>query len=171
MSRHVTAISLKTLISLILNGSNLKNQEKQESQACLTIGQAIVFNAKKKSTADPEAKPRHSLEPEPPLPVYTGLTIHGLTRSKHLINRSHQLGICISYETVLQLEDWIAKAICIRFDEDGVVSPVCLHRGIGVRAGGGEGGCSPPNFGQLRFLGQQEKIWAKPVFKDVSMFV
>ena len=29
--------SLKTLISLILNGSNLKNQEKQESQACLTI--------------------------------------------------------------------------------------------------------------------------------------
>ena len=100
--------SLKTLISLILNGSNLKNQEKQESQACLTIGQAIVFNAKKRSTADPEAKPRHSLEREPPLPVYIGLNIHGLTRSKHLINQLHQLGICISYERVLQLEDWIA---------------------------------------------------------------
>ena len=43
---------------------------------------------------------------------------------------------------------------------------------IGVRAGGGEGGCSPhppPNCGQLRFVRQQEKIWAKPVFKDVSM--
>ena len=100
--------SLKTLISLILNGSNLKNQEKQESQACLTIGQAIVFNAKKRSTADPEAKPRHSLAREPPLPVYIGLNIHGLTRSKHLINQLHQLGICISYERVLQLEDWIA---------------------------------------------------------------
>ena len=122
--------SLKTLISLILNGSNLKNQEKQESQACLTIGQAIVFNAKKRSTADPEAKPRHSLEREPPLPVYIGLNIHGLTRSKHLINQLHQLGICLSYERVLQLEDWIAKAICIRFDEHGVVSPVCLHRGL-----------------------------------------
>ena len=40
---------------------------------------------------------------------------------------------------------------------------------VGVRTGGagglGEGGCSPPppNFGQ------QEKIWAKPVFKDISM--
>ena len=45
----------KTLIFLILCGSNLKNQEKQESQACLTIGQAIVFNAKKRSTVDPEA--------------------------------------------------------------------------------------------------------------------
>ena len=27
-----------------------------------------------------------------------------------------------------------------------------------------------PNFGQLRFVGQQDKIWAKPVLKDVSMF-
>ena len=49
---------------------------------------------------------------------------------------------------------------------------------IGVRAGGeggggGEGGCSPPppQFGQLIFFGQQEKIWAKPVFKDVFMFI
>ena len=43
---------------------------------------------------------------------------------------------------------------------------------IGVRAGGGEarGAAAPPKFGQLRFCGQQEKIWAEPVFKDVSMF-
>ena len=43
-------------------------------------------------------------------------------------------------------------------------------RRIGVRAGGARGAAAPPNFGQLRFFGQQEKIWAKPVFKDVSMF-
>ena len=44
---------------------------------------------------------------------------------------------------------------------------------IGVRAGGGARGAAapPPNFGQLRFFGQQEKIWARPVFKDVSMFI
>ena len=43
---------------------------------------------------------------------------------------------------------------------------------IGVRAGGGgaRGAAAPPKFGQLRFCGQQEKIWAEPVFKDVSMF-
>ena len=36
---------------------------------------------------------------------------------------------------------------------------------------GGRGGLQPsPNFGQLRFFGQQEKIWAKPFFKDVSVF-
>ena len=45
---------------------------------------------------------------------------------------------------------------------------------IGVRAGAGGGArgtAAPPKFGQLRFFGQQEKIWAKPVFKDVSMFI
>ena len=41
---------------------------------------------------------------------------------------------------------------------------------IGVRAGGARGAAAPPKFGQLRFFGQQEKIWAKLLLKDVSMF-
>ena len=41
---------------------------------------------------------------------------------------------------------------------------------IGVRAGGARGAAAPPNFGQIRFFGQLEKIWAKPGFKDVSLF-
>ena len=48
-----------------------------------------------------------------------------------------------------------------------------VHRAvliIGVRAGGARGAAAPPHFGRLRFFGQQEKIWAKPVFNDVSMF-
>ena len=35
---------------------------------------------------------------------------------------------------------------------------------IGVRAGGARGAAAPPDFGQLRFFGQREKIWVKPVF-------
>ena len=42
---------------------------------------------------------------------------------------------------------------------------------IGVRAGGARGAAAPPNFGQPRFFGQREKIWAKSVFKDVTMFI
>ena len=40
------------------------------------------------------------------------------------------------------------------------------HESIGVRAwgGGARGAAAPPNFGQLKFFGQREKIWAKPVF-------
>ena len=48
---------------------------------------------------------------------------------------------------------------------------VCVTPSIGVRAGGARGAAVPPNFGQLSFFGQQEKIWAKPVFKDVSMVI
>ena len=44
----------------------------------------------------------------------------------------------------------------------------CVHRRTGR---GARGAAAPLNFGQLRFFGQQEKIWAKPVFKDVSMFI
>ena len=44
------------------------------------------------------------------------------------------------------------------------------ERDIGVRAGGARGAAVPQNFGQLRFFGQQEKICAKPAFKDVFMF-
>ena len=47
---------------------------------------------------------------------------------------------------------------------------------IGVRVGGGGGGCKgaaaprPQILANSDFLEQREKIWAKPVFKDVSMF-
>ena len=41
---------------------------------------------------------------------------------------------------------------------------------IGVRAGGARGAAAPPNFGQLGFFWAAEKIWAKPVFEDVSVF-
>ena len=46
-----------------------------------------------------------------------------------------------------------------------------LRGNIGVRAGRAMGAGAPPNFGQLRFFGRHEKIWAKPVFKDVCMFL
>ena len=43
---------------------------------------------------------------------------------------------------------------------------------IGVRAGGGRGGLQPPQIlANSNFLGQHEKIWAKPVFKGVCMFL
>lgn len=39
--------SLKSLVSLISNGTSLKDQDRHESQASLTIGQLILFNIKK----------------------------------------------------------------------------------------------------------------------------
>ena len=35
---------------------------------------------------------------------------------------------------------------------------------------GARGAAAPPNFGQIIFFGQQEKIWEKAFFKDISVF-
>ena len=94
--------SLKLILSMILNGATLKDQ-KQESQACLTISQAILFNAKKK--ASDAVKLRHVLEREPPLPVYIGMCVHSMSRNKTLIKQLHTMGLSISYDRVIQLED------------------------------------------------------------------
>ena len=51
-----------------------------------------------------------------------------------------------------------------------MASESIAHEAIGVRGGGARGAAALPNFGQLRFFGQQEKIWAKPFFKGVSVF-
>ncbi len=40
------------------------------------------------------------------------------------------MGISISYNRVLELEEWIATAVCEQFGEDGVVAPACLRKGL-----------------------------------------
>ena len=77
--------SLRALISMLLNGSNIAHRNATESQAILTISQLIVFNSKKKSSTT--SSNQHLLEREPPLPQYVGLSIHAYTRSKKIINK------------------------------------------------------------------------------------
>ncbi len=122
-------MSLKSLVSLILNGPNLKDQDKHESQSCLTISQLLYYNVKKKSS-DSAVKVRHTLLREPPLPIYIGLNMHQLTRSKKLVQQLYRMGICIAYDRVMEIEEWIATSTSERFIEDGVVSPACLRKGL-----------------------------------------
>ena len=62
--------------------------------------------------------------------------------------------------------------ICLPINATSTVAASCFSEFnlIGVRAGGTRGAAAPPKFGQLRFFGQQGKFWAKPFFKDVSVF-
>ena len=121
--------SLKSLVSLIFNGPNLKDQDEHESQACLTISQLILYHIKKRPSSS-SVKTRHTLNREPPLPIYIGLNIHQMTRSKKLIQQLYQMGISISYDRVLELEDSLATSVCERFEEDGVVAPALLRKGV-----------------------------------------
>ena len=109
--------SLKILISMLLNGSTITQGRAIESQATLTTLQLIVFNSKKKSYLT--SSNRHSLEREPPLPLYVGLSIHAYTRSKKIINQLYQLGISVSYDRVDDLMNGLGTAVCSRFQQDG----------------------------------------------------
>ena len=119
--------SLQCLVSMIVNGPNLI--ESNDSQVCLTVGQTIVHKVKKRKPNSP-TKVRYTLDREPTLPIYIGINIHALTRSKKIIQQLHQMGISVSYDRVMQIEEWLATAVCERFEDDGVVAPTILRKGL-----------------------------------------
>lgn len=120
--------ALKTLVSMLLNGSDLTDQELGDSQPILTISQTILFNLKKHTSS--ATKARHSLDREPPLPLYIGLKVHTETRSKNLLSQLFNMGLSVSYERVLQLEGQLATAVCNNFQSKGVVVPAELRHGL-----------------------------------------
>ena len=119
--------TLKTLVSMLLNGADLKDQDSMDSQVNLTISQTILFNLKKRASF---AKCRHSLDREPPFPLYIGTKIHTEIRSKKIITQLYDLGLSVSYDRVLQLENQLATAICEDFREKKVVVPANLLCGL-----------------------------------------
>ena len=126
--------SLKALVSMILHGSQLDDQQGNEPQACMTITQAIMFNTKHTKPEDKHTHKnehsRHSLQREPPLPLYVGLTIHNTTRSKKMVQLLYKLGLSVSYDRILQIEDKLAASLCKQFDEDGIVCPSSLRKSL-----------------------------------------
>ena len=109
---------------MLLNGPNLRDQDSTDSQTCLTISQTIVFNCKKRGSTVAN-KSRHSLDYEPPLPLYIGMNVHTQTRSKKLITQLCQMGLSVSYDRILQLENQLATS-----QEIGLVCPIQLCHGL-----------------------------------------
>ena len=102
---------------------------EEESQACKTISQLVIYNTKERCTD--ESRPyRSNLNREPPLPLYIGLNVHSRTRSKALIKDLHSLGISVSYHRVLEIEEWLASSVSERYESDGVVCPAHLRKGL-----------------------------------------
>ena len=64
------------------------------------------------------------------MPLYLGLNVHTQTRSEKLITELHELGLSVSYNRVLQLENQIAFTVCEDFRKKGVVCPIQLCKGL-----------------------------------------
>ena len=125
------ACDLKLLIVMILDGTS--SNSSVNSQACLSIAQLIVYNSSKKKSKNSASdckNVRNTLSREPPLPLYVGLKIHSLTRSRKLVEQLHNLGIAASYTRVKNVESNIADTMRKLFEADCVVCPSSLRKGL-----------------------------------------
>ncbi|XP_046544723.1 uncharacterized protein LOC124254923 [Haliotis rubra] len=120
--------SLKSLVSTLLYGPNIQDDDMTNTRACLTISQLILFNSKEKSAN--LQKPRHSKKREPPLPLYIGLDVHTRTRNKNILTHLYELGLSVSYERVLDVGDALTSAVCQRYTSQNMVCPPQVRKDI-----------------------------------------
>ena len=81
----------------------------------------MYFNTKVKTSS--VVKSRHSKDREPPIPLFQ-------TRSKKIVNTLHRMGVSVSYYRVLEIENSLAMAVCKRFEEENLVCPANLQKGL-----------------------------------------
>jgi hypothetical protein len=72
----------------------------------------------------------HSRDRETPLPLYIALKMHGLTRKRTLVDVFFNLGMCVSYDRLLQVTADMASGICTQFEADKVVCPPNMRHGL-----------------------------------------
>ena len=133
---------LRSFINTILQGpSILREQGNIEIDQCVhgrakiacSISQLLIYNthsgthhATKTNTI------RHNREHETPFPLYQGLKMHGEARLKKQIDNAHELGLSVSYGRVMEVKQAIARAVCKRHVDDGVVLPTNLRSKVFV---------------------------------------
>lgn len=129
--------SLLTLINVILNGSNIKEQTDTTAlgQPVLTAAQLLVFNCIKRRRKTAEtSQVHHRQKQHPPLPLYVGLKVHSLTRQRDLIDTLFALGISESYSKVMDTISALGNNISEFYQSISVVCPPQLQTGLFVTA-------------------------------------
>ena len=119
------------MTSLLSNKNQTQLANTTSTTAALSVSQLVMFNSiKQLSTSQPSANFRHNLDRETPLPLYLGLKVHAVMRSKTLVNILNNLGLCVSYDRVLQIQSNISNGICKHYEEEEVVCPPNLRRDL-----------------------------------------
>lgn len=125
--------SLLALINMILEGPNINNQKKQEvsgASAALTISQLLIFNSVKHVRSGASNAIRHDKSRETPLTTSTALVVHAETRKKTLVDKFYKLGLCISYDRLMQISADLGNKCCKLYEKEGVVCPPKLRKNI-----------------------------------------
>ena len=99
------------------------NLDPRDTIAC-NISQLLIFNAVNGTYhTDNTPAVRHSNERETPFSLYRGLGLHGHGRDKKQIGIDKDHGISASYGRVMEVKRGVARAVCARSAQDGIVVP------------------------------------------------
>ena len=122
--KSVPMLLLRLVSSLIDGNSGNGNGFSQE---VLTVAQMIMFHQRQSSKKAPQAVVRrHKKTQETPVMVYLGLKLYSITRSRNIIYCIFQLGMCISYDRVLEItkniyENLHKSYVFYKYPEKGIV--------------------------------------------------
>ena len=60
---------------------------------------------------------------EMPLPINVALVLHAHSRQRGVIDKMYHLGLCISYDRVLQISSDLGNSVCEMYKREQVVCP------------------------------------------------
>ena len=112
--------SLLALVTMVLNGPNIKSRSSNVSQAALPLSQLLLYNSVKRYKQNDTDIVRQSQQGEAPLPVYLGVMLHKKTRKRELVDALFNLSLCISYDRVLKISTELGNNICYYFQQKKV---------------------------------------------------
>ena len=123
--------SLTTLVGMIMSGSNIETQfsNAADVQAKLTVSQLLQYNIIVRRR-EGSISHYHTVDREPPLPIYVGLLVHATTRKRVLIDKLYDIGLSISYDRLLSISNHLGNDVCARYEAEYVVCPPKLRRGL-----------------------------------------
>ena len=114
------------LISLIGLTTENNSSSRNASQSTLTIAGLIVYNYKKGTHKRESIVDKVSINQlrkrETPVITYISLKLYSSIRSKTLLQKLHQIGICSSYQHVIDIiSDWAANALQVYKNSNQVI--------------------------------------------------
>ena len=116
---------------MILEGPNIEHQSHANTtkeHIAIALSELLMFNIVKRSHASSGI--RHNKERDTPLPIYLSMLIHAKTRKRELIDTLFNLGLCVSYDRLMNISTDLGNTVCKRYHSEQVVCPPQLKSGV-----------------------------------------
>ena len=105
------------------------DDEEVNSDIANTLAQLIVFSSVKNYKLS-EKRKRHNRSKETPATIYIAIVTHAETRKKSLVVKFYRLGLCISYDRLMQISTDLGSKVCEQFEKNGLVCPLDLRKDL-----------------------------------------